>query len=223
MSKTRKNTKEKGSSFERECCEKLSLWFSEGEKDYLFTRTDASGARFSQRKKSNKETTYQGGDITFSDPEGELLIKCWSLELKTGYSETNTVKDKEGNVIKKSVKSWDILDCIDSAQKKPLFIAFWEQCLNDATASNKEPVLIFRRNGRTICVCFRTIYYNRLASYYGGIAAIKTISLSYEDTHLTTMLLKDFTNWILDIKPFLRSSLWDLWETNCLRKLNRRS
>ena len=83
----------KGGTYEGEIAKLLSKWWTEGERDDIFWRSDASGARFTQRKKSGKDTANQAGDLTFSDSIGEILIKNWNIEIKTGYAGKSKVKD----------------------------------------------------------------------------------------------------------------------------------
>ena len=53
----------KGPSFEREVCEKLSLWWTDGKRDDVFMRTSGSGGKATARRKKGKDTPFQGGDI----------------------------------------------------------------------------------------------------------------------------------------------------------------
>lgn len=84
MSKRR--CKGKGSGFEREICEYLSKWWTDGERDDVFWRTSISGGRATVRGKKGKSTQNQAGDITAVDPIGIALTKVFSIELKCGYS-----------------------------------------------------------------------------------------------------------------------------------------
>lgn len=76
----------KGSSFEREICKKLSLWWTDGKDEDVFWRTAGSGARAKTRSKKNKTTFGQYGDIQATNPIGQPLIDLCSIELKRGYS-----------------------------------------------------------------------------------------------------------------------------------------
>jgi hypothetical protein len=216
----------KGGSFENEVASKLSLWFTNGARDDVFGRSDASGGRFTARKKRGKDTANQGGDITFTDVIGEPLIKIWSIEVKTGYSGKKKVKDADGDVIKIpiyakrktknkneeriiigykdkiSLSPWGCLDFIDSNQKKPVLQMMWEQCVRDSELTNRNPVLIFRRNVRQPCICFRKHYYLNLSQYYGQYQK-NILSVVFEQKTICIMALKDFFEWAQPIEAFL--------------------
>lgn len=196
----------KGGNFEREIASDLSKWWTQNMevvRDDIFYRTDGSGSRFTSRKKSGKNTAYQGGDITFSDPIGEPLIKNWNIELKTGYGIKSKIKDKNKKVIKEITERWDILDLLDSKQKEPVLMKMWKQCETDAKLTNREPILIFRRNNRKPCIMLTLIYYNNLADFF-GTCNTKIISVYYSFQHYIIFTLVDFFNWIPDIRLALK-------------------
>ena len=172
-------------------------------RDDIFYRTDGSGSRFTSRKKSGKNTAYQGGDITFSDPIGEPLIKNWNIELKTGYGTKSKVKDKDKKVIKEIIERWDILDLIDSKQKEPVLMKMWKQCETDAKLTNREPILIFRRNNRKPCIMFLIKYFNILSDYFGD-SKKNEVALLYSTYSCLVFTLKDFFEWIPDIRLALK-------------------
>lgn len=167
--------KSKGGKFEREVASKLSLWFSEGKRDDIFYRSHSSGARFTSRKKIDKNTAYQSGDITCSDPCGKGLIDKWSVECKTGYGK------------------WDILDIIDSSQKTPLLESFFNQCKKDSVISKKQPILIFRRPQRKVCVCIEKKYFFYLKNYFGKFEKVYIIIYKKD---LVVMEFEEFLDWI---------------------------
>lgn len=82
--------KMKGSDFEREVCKRFSLWWTGNRRDDIFWRSQASGARATQR--AGKRTAGQYGDITASDPSGNPLIDLITIEIKRGYS-AMTIQD----------------------------------------------------------------------------------------------------------------------------------
>lgn len=170
--KSKSKGKIKGGVFERDIAKKLSLWFSKSKRDDIFYRSHSSGARFTSRKKSNKDTAYQSGDITCSDPIGEPLINKWSIECKTGYGK------------------WDVLDLIEGKIKKTKLIEFWEQACKDAI--KKEPILIFRRKGKGACICIRTKYFVGFSNAH--IDNLQTISIidNRNRERLTLINLDDF-------------------------------
>ena len=76
----------KGSSFEREMCKLLSLWWTNDERDDVFWRTAGSGARAKTRSKTARDTFGQHGDVQATDPIGQPLIDACTIELKRGYN-----------------------------------------------------------------------------------------------------------------------------------------
>jgi hypothetical protein len=80
----------KGPQWEREFSRSLSLWWTDGERDDVFWRTQTSGGRATQRAKKGQETAYQHGDITATDPIGYPLVKKVLFELKRGYEKGYT-------------------------------------------------------------------------------------------------------------------------------------
>lgn len=92
----------KGSQFERAICKKLSLWWSDGETDDIFWRSQTSGGRATLRRKKGKTTYGSYGDIAAVDPRGTPLIKLWTIELKRGKSHGSP---------------WEMLECRGDCKK----------------------------------------------------------------------------------------------------------
>lgn len=181
----------KGGSFERECAKVLSFWWTNGETDDMIWRSDSSGARATQRRKSGKDTRFQFGDLTFTDTDAKPLFERLSIECKTGY----------GTKTKSGISRWDILDIIDSKQKEPVFVKMWNQAVRDAEMSKREPVLIFRRNGKAPCIAFTNKLAGELIDYCGFIQ------------HLFTMLGHNI--YIMNLSDFLKwtENLPNVWRT----------
>ena len=76
----------KGSQYERAFCKRLSLWWTGGKRDDVFWRSQASGARATQRRKTDKDTFGQSGDVQACDPIGQPLMDVITIELKKGYN-----------------------------------------------------------------------------------------------------------------------------------------
>jgi len=188
----------KGGSCEREVAAMLSLWWTEGKRDDVFYRSHASGARFTQRRKSGKDTINQSGDITCTDPEGQSFIDVFSIEIKSGYSGRKKIKDDNGKLISTEMIRWDVLDFIDSKQKEPTIQQFWNQAVNDADKSNKVPLLIFRRNGRTLCIAMQRVLSPTLIEFFN----VPSVQILYTN-ELAIMSLKDFFEWIPNIRSIL--------------------
>lgn len=133
----------KGKQFERDISRKLSLWLTGGKDKDLIWYTKSSGGVATKRRKKNHVTKhYDFGDLGPDGPGVEYFFDVFSCELKTGYGTKN----------KKSTTLWSLLDIIDGKQKVPTFIEFWEQAERDAKLSDREPILIFRRNRRSECI-----------------------------------------------------------------------
>ena len=218
----------KGSGFEREVACQLSLWFTGGQRDDVFGRSDGSGSRFTSRWKKGKTTANQHGDIAAMDAIGEPLIKIWSIEVKTGYSSKKKVKDADGDVVKipvygkrktkdkkeeriiigykdkVSLAPWDVLDFVDSNQKKPVLQMMWEQCVRDANLTGCHPILIFRRNSRQSCICMKRSYYYYIGHHYGNcIANMVIIGADVLGPDIVIMSLKQFFEWAQPVCKFL--------------------
>jgi len=184
----------KGPNFERIVCTKLSLWWTHGKRDDVFMRTSGSGGKATARRKKGKDTPFQGGDITFSDPIGEPLIREFSIETKTGYGVTR--KTKKG----KTRTNWCILDIIDGTKTKhpEVFMDMWEQTTAEADASNRIPLLIFRRQQKKICIAMFSSFYMILTGWFNhptcNRVTLKTPQL------ITIMGLDDFFEWVTDIR-----------------------
>ena len=185
----------KGGNFEREIAKLLSLWWSDNARDDIFYRSQASGGRFTSRRRSGKDTALQGGDITASDPIGEPLVREWSIEIKTGY----------GKKTDSGINRWDVLDFLDSRQKTPVLEKMWDQCKRDAELTNREPVLIFRRNGRAPCIMFNCLYILEKLNPFFGKLGKDCLGVYVKDINCTIIPLQNFMEWIPDIRGALCS------------------
>jgi len=185
----------KGGNYEREIAKKLSLWYTDGKRDDLVCRTDSSGGRASVRTKNKKVTNrYLYGDLKHSDDACLPMFNRWSIELKTGY------------MVGKDTR-WDILDILDSKQKEPTIIKFWVQCVRDADLSRREPILIFRRNGRASCIMIDETYVGKLENLCGDYnqkAIDFTILDEIGDLKLLMVFnLDSFLEWIDPVAVFI--------------------
>lgn len=132
----------KGSSFEREICKRLSLAWTDGERDDVFWRTSGSGARATCRFGRGKATANQYGDICATDPVGVPLTDCFVFELKCGYGR------------------WDLLDLLDGRGPLPKFLEqatetarmAHENLTGDATSQTFAAVVIAKRDRRGVVV-----------------------------------------------------------------------
>ena len=145
----------KGSGFEREISVKLSLWWTNGEREDVFWRRD-SGARAKRRSREGKNTFGAHGDICAIDPIGLPLTNVATLELKKGYNK------------------WSLLDVVDRPpmkknQKKETiqtFESFVQQVVEDANAVNTYPVIIAKRDKRQSIIILPRMLYKKIFEYY---------------------------------------------------------
>lgn len=142
----------KGSSFEREVCKILSLWWSKGKRDDIFWRTSGSGARAKVRSKQKKSTFGQYGDIQATDPIGQPLIDLCTIELKRGYSKRTFA---------------DLIDKSNTAARQP-YEKFISQAITDSRNSKSYTwILIVKRNGRQILILMPYFFYKDLKAKIG--------------------------------------------------------
>lgn len=167
--------KSKGNSFERFICKKLSLWFTENERDDVFFRSASSGAMATQRFKKGKNTSGQQGDITSTDSEGIKFIKKFSIELKS-------YKDF----------SLDFL----VYKNKSLIHVWWEQCKSDSERENKNALLIIKKNNRKEIIIFEHALYRYLCNYFGELPNKLYLVGYINDTYVIMMLLTDFLDYV---------------------------
>jgi len=202
--------KSKGGNFERQISEQLSKWFTEDKTEVAFWRTAGSGGRATNRRKGNRENNLEDfGDIKADSPIGKPLIDFFSIELKTGYAKKSKSKAKKhgGKEVVK-VTNWDILDYLDSSQNKTQFSLFWEQASLDATNSNREPLLIFRRNNKQPCITMYSDIFNAIIKKCGH-PEFEYIAINFCSEHLcfppiTICNLYKFFEWTKGkIKPSL--------------------
>ena len=107
--KKRPNNKSKGSTFERDICRLLSLWWTDQQREDVFWRTAASGALATIRGKTKQGAYGMHGDIQAVDPIGAPLMKVFTFELKKGYPKA-TISDT--------------LDTIQKHKRLPEFVQF---------------------------------------------------------------------------------------------------
>lgn len=140
----------KGSQFERDICRKLSLWWTDGARDDIFWRTSQSGGRATTRAKAGKALQAKGayGDIAAIDPVGEPLIAAVSIEVKRGYNRFSLQ---------------DLMDGTQAEEKYGL-ASFLDQARRDAAASNREWLLIWKRDRRTALIFYTRAVLNKLES-----------------------------------------------------------
>lgn len=163
------SSKDKGSSFERDICKELSLWWTNGKRDDVFWRTAGSGGRATNRMKQGQQTAGACGDMTFVDAVGDPLLKLCCFEFKRGYGK------------------WCLLDIIDrrpvKKKGKPTIIEqFWLQATQSADAAGvRFPVVIFRRDKRKSGILGPKEFLAHLSLYIG----------QYQGLQINTVLCGD--------------------------------
>ncbi len=101
----------KGSSYEREVCKRLSLWWTQDEdppRDDVFWRTSQSGGRATSRAKKGSKTKNSHGDVCAIDPVGQPLLDLITIEVKRGYSSSSIqdLLDKGPKAAKQTYEKW---------------------------------------------------------------------------------------------------------------------
>lgn len=161
----------KGSSFEREVCKKLSLWYSKGFSQDWFWRTPNSGGRATV---ASRKRSYKGnyGDIGATCSEGEPLTKLCSFELKRGYPKANPsemIDDNSGGTWKKFLLQ-------AQSQAKKAGTPWW--------------ILITKRDRKEILITADWLFFDKFfgeADYPEHMLTIYSKSQSFR-----TMKLRDF-------------------------------
>lgn len=123
--------KQKGASFEREICRKLSLWLSNGANEDHLWRSAMSGGRSTVAAAKGKRLADQAGDISAITPLGHSLTSKFMIELKfyrdLGFA---SLHESKGNLAK-----------------------FWLEARRQAVRYDKLPMLIAKQNQRDVLVC----------------------------------------------------------------------
>jgi hypothetical protein len=170
------NPKRKGGANERRIATKLSLWFSGGERDDIFWRTD-SGSRGTTRGRKGKKTANAQGDIVALDAVGIPLLDVWCIECKKGYSD-----------------KLDLLAMIDSRARHHEIITFWEQTLESAQAATAAPLVIIQRDRRKDVAVISQYMFDEMYDWLTATppASFNFIRVKYGTYDLIVMELENF-------------------------------
>jgi len=122
------NGKQKGAAFERECCKKLSLWLSKGQRDDLLWRSAMSGGRATIALARGRQAANQAGDISTVSAFGAVLVDRFVIECKA-YRDLNMFGLLTGR--------GNLCD-------------FWEILRSQAEEAKKNPMLIAKQNQRPV-------------------------------------------------------------------------
>jgi hypothetical protein len=104
----RGNRAGKGSSFEREICRLLSVWWTgDSDADVIFWRTSQSGGRATARRKTGRRTAAAHcGDLAAIAASGEPLTRAVVFELKRGYR-TAALHDLLDRPVRAAAQVWE--------------------------------------------------------------------------------------------------------------------
>ena len=167
----------RGSAFERDVCKRLSLWWSEGEKEDVFWRSTTSGARATQTGLG------QYGDVCAIDPMGNELLDHFVIELKTGYV-NNSLQDMIDRPNGRKPSHWEqwITKCEEEVRKH---------------STAKHFMIISRRKSRELIV-LTNFNYVHFESRKGGLVWLYDDKYQYH-------LLGDFL--VPDTKTIIQGKL----------------
>jgi hypothetical protein len=147
--KRRGRGKSIGNAFEREICYILSMWWSEGQDDDIFWRTDTSGGRATVRHRKGKKA-QDFADIKAVKRCGEPLTNQTLIECKTGY--------------RSGINPLDYFE----HRFTNLMKQFWEKAEAEADKGMKKWTwLIFRRKNKQIQIMMNFNFLSLIAQYHG--------------------------------------------------------
>jgi hypothetical protein len=193
-----KNSKAKGSGFERECARTLSLWWSDGIRDDLVWRTSGSGATHTTRAKKGKQTEGQAGDLCATNAEMIPFFNFFLVECKSGYRSSEPLK---------SIDPLCSVDSPRSHKTPPLLIQWFLKADKErAVAERKTVMIIFKRTGKEPCVMLRSGVLPILTDMFGFLpGSCLNIRHSFykenklkqpsQSLNLTIFSLKTFIDW----------------------------
>ena len=192
----------KGGSFEGEMSKEFSLYLTHMKTEDGVWRTESSGARATQKQKAKQKLIRPDmfGDITYTVPETKYWFDIFSIECKTGYAKKGKITKKQST----TVTMWSLLDLIDSQQMMTEFHKFWNQCLNDAINSNREPILIFRRNRRSPCIAMHNDIFAGFIGRFGMFPSnYMNVNGDFCYLPVTVLNLRIFFDWTEAISPIV--------------------
>ncbi len=132
-------SKSKGSSFEREVCKQLDLWWQGNNDDVVFWRSTTSGGRATVRAKQGKQTKGAHGDISAVNPIGQPFIDVLTIECKKGYS---------------GASLGDILDKPEHMKRHRPFEEFVDQVITSHELSNSHSWMLIHQRQRRMLMTY---------------------------------------------------------------------
>ena len=182
-----KNTKQKGSQWERNCAKLLSLWLSDNTRDDLVWRTSGSGNRHSIRKKRGKDTYNQAGDLCATDPCVQFFFDYFLVECKNGYS-----KGK----VSECIDPLYILDKLENT-KQSILIDWWNKAEKERLQSNrKHSIILFKRTAKRPCIVHGQKLIWSLADYIGEYPGDQIIVYSDLIGDNNCLVICDLEKWL---------------------------
>jgi hypothetical protein len=172
----------KGNSYERLLAKRLSLFWTGGDRDDIFWRSDSSGGRSTSRSKKGKTTANSAGDIGLLDPVGKPLLDAFCIEVKRGYNK------------------FSIHDILDKPKRKTK--QEWEKWIEQAIRSQKQAkslywMIIAKRDKRDSIIVLPDL---AVIALFDASCNLMRVSpclkldffLGNEQTWITAMLLEEF-------------------------------
>lgn len=163
----------KGAEFERKLSKRLSLWWTHGERDDVFWRSQQSGGRATQRRKKGVATANQEGDLQAMDAIGQPLVDKICIEAKCGYGDFNLEKLLSGK------------------QKESTFERFVAQCRREVEGSSRTWWLVVKQDLRRELIIMPGLAFMALVRKKKEKAPDR-ISVTLGDETCTIMRLDDF-------------------------------
>lgn len=160
--------KRKGGAYEREICEVLSLWVSEGNDRDLFWRSAGSGSRATNRKSKGLQSN-QTGDITSVDPRGTSLTSKFFIECK-------------------HYKNLQLDSLIYGTPKNNNILEFWAKVKEDSNFFGKRPIIIARQNSKKDLIGIDYVTKKALDDYHYSLPPVASFPLRF----LHLYILEDF-------------------------------
>lgn len=173
------NGKSKGSSYEREVAKVLTIWVNGIERPYCFWRSPSSGAL-----QTIADSMDASGDLIALRPEGKFMMDRFSVELKTGYPDSDFMKHFKDN------KNNTIED-------------FWKQCVRDARKAKRWAMLIFKKKGYQSIIGIEPAIVSTLKEMAN---LPKSLRLSFE-CDLPDVVFFDFKQFFDIVKPKMIESI----------------
>ena len=171
----------KGSSYEREICKLLSMWWTDNERDDIFWRTSISGGRAKTRQKAGKKTFGQYGDIQATDPIGQPLIDLCLIEIKRGYGSASFMDEMDRKGKKESI--WGEWFSKMEKDIKTAKIPFW--------------ILIVRRNRKKALIFLPRALRQILVHVSSGLSTcLPSVFLNLKNNYIYGTTLENFLKYI---------------------------